>query len=582
MSASYITDSEGNVVYPKTLAKCVNKGGSTLEEYLNDVEDATLIKPTVSGTDIVLTDSSNMNIQELHLFGKTEQKTTKGINLLKTEQQDETKDGITITRNDDGTYVLNGTATIDVDFSLTSKFPAEKGKTYRMTGISKEKSGIFMYVTDGSTSYSCASGVGVTFTYTSESGKKYIHLLIPSGKTLNNITVKPMIVDGLTYPNTTYDDYEPYTGGIASPNPDYPQGMNCVENPTVSVAGKNLLVNNAKSKQIRNLIYTVNEDKSISVKGTYEVGKDVTESDIYLFGTFNDEGQYVYIPKGRYSINTISVPNGTYIAREKTKGSIINSENIIKTLSEQDCYFYSWVFRITKDGTYNSTIYPQMEVGKTATEYEPYKEIQSAQQTCELNGIDDVRDELIVRADGTGQLIQRLLKEELNNNSDLRTWYETTKTYGYQTGESKWLFMANKINVKSNKLKGITKEVGNSGAYNENGIFVNTAGCINFKILKKYLTKYTVDALKTYLRDNPITVVGLLKEPIVTELSAEEVQKLLALHTNKPNTTIWNDQNAEMQITYVADTKKYIDDKFEELSEAITTSTTINSLDTSN
>lgn len=210
-----------------------------------------------------------------------------------------------------------------------------------------------------------------------------------------------------------------------------------------------------------------------------------------------------------------------------------------------------------------------MEVGNTATEYEPYKEIQSAQQTCKLNGIDDVRDELIVRADGTGQLIQRLLKEELNNNSDLRTWYETTKTYGYQTGESKWLFMANKINVKSNKLKGIIKEVGNSGAYNENGIFVNTAGCINFKILKKYLTKYTVDALKTYLRDNPITVVGLLKEPIVNELSAEEVKKILAIHTNKPISTIWNDQNADMQITYVADTKKYIDNKFTELENSV-------------
>ena len=347
--------------------------------------------------------------------------------------------------------------------------------------------------------------------------------------------------------------------------------MNCVENPTVSVAGKNLLVNNAKSKQIRNLIYTVNEDKSISVKGTYEVGKDVTESDIYLFGTFNDEGQYVYIPKGRYSINTISVPNGTYIAREKTKGSIINSENIIKTLSEQDCYFYSWVFRITKDGTYNSTIYPQMEVGNTATEYEPYKEIQSAQQTCELSGIGDVKDELIVRADGTGQLIQRLLEEELNDNSDYVTWYANTNTYGFLRKESKWLFRANKINIKSNKLKGITKEVGNSGTYDKNGIFVDVAG-LYIKISKKYLTEYTVDALKTYLRDNPITVVGLLKEPIVTELSSEEVQKILALHTNKPNTTIWNDQDAEMQVTYVADTKSYIDNKFKELSNAIVAS----------
>ena len=79
------------------------------------------------------------------------------------------------------------------------------------------------------------------------------------------------------------------------------------------------------------------------------------------------------------------------------------------------------------------------------------------------------------------------------------------------------------------------------------------------------MTEYTVDALKTYLRENPITVVGLLKEPIVTELSSDEVQKILALHTNKPNTTIWNDQNADMQITYAADTKTYIDNKMAEL-----------------
>ena len=250
---------------------------------------------------------------------------------------------------------------------------------------------------------------------------------------------------------------------------------------------------------------------------------------------------------------------------------IINSENIIKTLSEQDCYFYSWIFRITKDGTYNSTIYPQMEVGNTATEYEPYKEIQSVQPTCELNGIDDVRDELIVRADGTGQLIQRLLEEELNDNSDYVTWYANTNTYGFLRKESKWLFRANKINIKSNKLKGITKEVGNPGTYDKNGIFVDVAG-LYIKISKKYLTEYTVDALKTYLRENPITVVGLLKEPIVTELSSEEVQKILALRTNKPNTTIWNDQEAEMQVTYVADTKSYIDKKFKELSDAIVAS----------
>lgn len=550
---------------------------ASIPEEFGKVENATLIKPTELETEINLTDSSDMNIQELHLFGRTEQKTTKGIQLLNLKDaKGGTGEGVTYTVNADGSVARKGTATGYVGnvwlrgayYENTENkeifLILEAGKTYYIKDV---------VLVNGQVSVTSKNKVESNYLVTINEneypeGFKVTGIRNPaqtSGKTYNDI-IYPIIAE-----SSTAIEYEEYTGGQPSPNPDYPQEMNCVENPTVSVAGKNLLVNNAKSKQIRNLIYTVNEDKSISVKGTYEVGKDVTESDIYLFGTFNDEGQYVYIPKGRYSINTISVPNGTYIAREKTKGSIINSENIIKTLSEQDCYFYSWVFRITKDGTYNSTIYPQMEVGNTATEYEPYKEIQSAQQTCELSGIGDVKDELIVRADGTGQLIQRLLEEELNDNSDYVTWYANTNTYGFLRKESKWLFRANKINIKSNKLKGITKEVGNPGTYDKNGIFVDVAG-LYIKISKKYLTEYTVDALKTYLRDNPITVVGLLKEPIVTELSSEEVQKILALHTNKPNTTIWNDQDAEMQVTYVADTKSYIDKKFKELSDAIVVS----------
>ena len=543
---------------------------ASIPEEFSKVEDTTLIKPTESGTEMMLTDSSDMNIQELHLYGKTEQKTTKGIQLLNLKDaKGGTGEGVTYTVNADGSVARKGTATGYVGNVWL------KGAYYENTE-NKEiflilKAGKTYYIKDvvlvnGQVSVTSKNKVESNYLVTINEneypeGFKVTGIRNPaqtSGKTYNDI-IYPIIAE-----SSTAIEWEEYTGGMPSPNPDYPQGMNYVENPTVSVAGKNLLVNNAKSKQIRNLICTVNEDKSISIKGTYEVGKDVTESDIYLFGTFNDEGEYVYIPKGRYSINKIPVPNGIYIAREKTKGAIITSENIIKTLSKQDCYFYSWIFRITKDGTYNSTISPQLEIGDTATEYEQYKEIQTAQQTCELNGIDDVRDELIVRTDGTGQLIQRLLEEELNDNSDYVTWYANTNTYGFLRKESKWLFRTNKINIKSNKLKGITKEVGNPGTYDKNGIFVDVAG-LYIKISKKYLTEYTVDALKTYLRDNPITVVGLLKEPIVTELSSDEVQKILALHTNKPNTTIWNDQNAEMQITYAADTKTYIDNKMAEL-----------------
>lgn len=590
---NYITDNKGNIVYPRTLAKCVKNGGTTLDDYLDKVEDNLLIKPTESGTEMMLTDSSDMNIQELHLYGKTEQASTTGVNLFdindrlsfnsifKVDEEGYITATIPANNTEDYQYYNFFTKKSNLVKANTNyliicevvKMPTTKC-SIRLTSVDKSTPGQI----DGNVTISGkASGLEINLMKTksdmsdSESFTRGYFSTSP-GFTENQIKFRVSVLEDTSITADTFK-YEPYTGGMPSPNPDYPQEIESVENPSVIVTGKNLLVNNAKSKQIRNLIYTVNEDKSISVKGTYEVGKDVTESDIYLFGTFNDEGQYVYIPKGRYSINTISVPNGTYIAREKTKGSIINSENIIKTLSEQDCYFYSWVFRITKDGTYNSTIYPQMEVGNTATEYEPYKEIQSAQQTCELSGIGDVKDELIVRADGTGQLIQRISEEKFK----FKGFRESADCPGRYV----------KINCLKNNYKKSVKGFCNIASYSDWGTPKDNSWIFGITQRHMYLAppkneNYTLNELNEYLADIEIAIIAQLEEPIVTDLTVEEVQKLLALHTNKPNTTIWNDQNAEMQITYVADTKKYIDDKFEELSEAITTSTTINSLDTSN
>lgn len=572
MSASYITDSEGNVYYPKTLVKCVKKGGSTLEEYLNDVEDATLIKSTESGTEINLTDSSDMNVQELHLFGKSEQKTTKGIQLLDlSSMRSGTGDGLTYTNRGDGSVQVSGTATSQTgNIWFRGRYDTNSEKLPTLLTLEAGKK---YYIKD-CILFEVATNINTQTEVIEVSAEEY-----PEGRRITGIR-NPRQVVGKTYNEVIYPliaesstavDWEEYTGGTASPNPDYPQEMNCVENPTVSVAGKNLLVNNAKSKQIRNLIYTVNEDKSISIKGTYKVGKDVTEADIYLFGTFNDEGQYVYIPKGRYSINTIPVPKGIYIAREKTKGAIITSENIIKTLSKQDCYFYSWIFRITKDGTYDSTIYPQLEIGDTTTEYEQYKEIRSAQLTCELNGIDDVKDELIVRADGTGQIVQKIYyakkikpingkfsKDESRTNTDLvyfniNTPLAKATTFAKVKGYSN-IFSLEKRNIWTTDTCGID--------------FHTNTDINKVRVLIRIEKN---DDINTIL-EKGVDIQYELKEPIVTELSSEEVQKILALHTNKPNTTIWNDQDTEMQVTYVADTKSYIDKKFKELSDAIVAS----------
>lgn len=545
---------------------------ASIPEDMGKIQDTTLIKSTESGTEINLTDSSDMNIQELHFFGKSEQKTTKGIQLLNLKDaKGGTGDGVTYTPNGDGSFKKTGTATGQAGniwlkgnyySDLENKTPIitlEVGKSYYIKDCA---------IFQGQTII--ASGNGQVINVKGEKYPEGIKItgIRNTGFTLNktyNEVIYPIVAE-----SSTAVDWEEYTGGQPSPNPDYPQGIVSVENPTVTIQGKNLysiFENNSYGKKqlINGVTYTKNADGSLTIKGkattTSRYNLITNQLSAKLFARHIDE---------QYTLKIFGLPsNCCYevsfagMRYGETKNTFTNvKENFKKRYTE---------LRIPEGVTVSTTIYPMLVLGDTITEYEPYKEIQIVQPTCELNGIDDVRDELIVRADGTGQLIQRLLEEELNDNSDYVTWYANTNTYGFLRKESKWLFRANKINIKSNKLKGITKEVGNPGTYDKNGIFVDVAG-LYIKISKKYLTEYTVDALKTYLRENPITVVGLLKEPVVTNLSAEEVQKILALHTNKPNTTIWNDQNAEMQVTYVADTKSYIDKKFKELSDAIVAS----------
>ena len=568
------------------------KGLEVLQSIPDDfskVSYATLIKPTAQGTDIQLKDASDMNVQELHLYGKTEQKTTKGIQLLNLKDaKGGTGVGVTYTVNADGSVERKGTATGYVGnvwlrgayYENTENkeifLILEAGKTYYIKDV---------VLVNGQVSVTSKNKVESNYLVTINENKypegfKVTGIRNPaqtSGKTYNDI-IYPLIAE-----SSTAVDWEEYTGGQPSPNPDYPQEIKSIENPTVSVAGKNLFEPSTINYSYNNLRITANVDNSQKNSIKIKINTiNATEGDLYALAyvdinkfvkKIKSNTTYTIVLKNPQNIGAVFV--GTIIGTNRITNTVAVKSNVIKLQTIDDIsnkstfplvfYFAGTVKENVTIGFDDIAVY---EGEYSNAEIEEYKPIQSATLNYELNGIDDVRDELIVRADGTGQLIQRLLEEELNDNSNYVIWYANTNTYGFLMKESKWLFRANKINIKSNKLKGITKEVGNPGTYDKNGIFVDAAG-LYIKISKKYLTEYTVDAFKTYLRDNPITVVGLLKEPIVTELSSEEVQKILALHTNKPNTTIWNDQNAEMQVTYVADAKKYIDNKFEELSNAI-------------
>ena len=79
----------------------------------------------------------------------------------------------------------------------------------------------------------------------------------------------------------------------------------------------------------------------------------------------------------------------------------------------------------------------------------------------------------------------------------------------------------------------------------------------------------TVEELKQFLANNPTDVLYQIATPIERDLTPEELAAYSSLHTNYPTTVITNDAEAHMEATYVADTKAYINKKFEELNQAI-------------
>ena len=196
------------------------------------IEKADLgIKETAIGEEIHLTDSADGKAVEYALYGKATQQTTSGKNLLKYPYYDGTKDlaGIKCTVNHDNSVTFSGTntnsGTMGYNFANNDKTIAElKNKNIKVSMVgdfSDSFYGVFIICdkdnnTVHRTNFRTSSDVEVKVSDDAECYHLQIYMV--SGATVNT-TIYPMI----RLASITDDTYEPYTGGIPSPNPDYPQ-----------------------------------------------------------------------------------------------------------------------------------------------------------------------------------------------------------------------------------------------------------------------------------------------------------------------------------------------------------------------
>lgn len=291
-----------------------------------------------------LADSDNGKIMDMMLYGRSEQKQYKGINLLPPNIKYSEFIEVSIPKETKVFAITDGTKFSGGNFLF---FNADKTKR-ELFGLDKD---------------------ATISTRTLTIDAKYVQNLLEPGFDLSKVCLgignEPI--------------YEPYVGGQPSPSPDYPQEIKRVVNPTMKVCGKNLW-DNFKTLSLGNV-----EQKN----GTYIATADTMQVDI----TSSSIGARPLLLKANnaytFSLKTtVSISSPKFVCLRYTNGEsnniIFTNKNFVNFVPERDVEKIGFILyeSVAGDKAYDV----QLEMGSEATAYEPYTE-QSVQLPYTLNAI---------------------------------------------------------------------------------------------------------------------------------------------------------------------------------------------------
>ena len=477
-----------------------------------------------------LADSDNGKIQDMMLYGKSEQKRYSGKNLLNATLQTTTQNGVTCTNNGDGTYTLDGTANANAVFNLGSVTFTGDTK-YKICGCPQgggitERYHIEPY---GSTNEQRDIGNGVIYSLSNDETKA-IYIVVTIGFRASNLLFKPMITTDLT---AIYDNFEPYTGGIPSPNPDYPQEIKSVVNPTVKVCGKNLLKGKSEIK-----------NKNV----TFDVDKVIVDGEISSL--YGDVFGRVFLKAGTYTVSTTFNSIQRIELRYGSQSAwVIDGKASTITLSEDIDVEVTVIIKI---GIYsNVTDYIQIEKGSTATAYEPYHE-QTVTLPYTLNAIPvssggnvtiDAQQYVSDYVDVERGKLVRMCKEYVITGSEKLAMYWLGNTSYLRNvcciNNFENIVLYDGINPLAMSDMFIGKISKN--ADDERAIYLMLRGSGDKTLAIKFLDSdgiTTVGLAKQWLIEHKPKIVIVLSTPEEIDLTSEEVRTFKALATYYPTTNI--------------------------------------------
>lgn len=509
---------------------------------LNEEVDLKLTQPYLNNNDSThITSSDNGSLKNIVVKGNTVQNSTKGLNLINCTPKTTTINGITMVNNGDGTYTVNGIATDDFDIAL-AQYTTKQNIYYTLSGCPSGGSNTTYYLDPRGYEYD--TGSGITIRNQNQDFSNYIRIAIKKGVTVNNLLFKPMFNEG-----QTAQPYEPYTGGQPSPNPDYPQEVKGVSEISGKIVGKNLVsdTENGYIQTDGSVLHAINVTQN----------EQVTKNFIKL----NPKQKYLtYSYKATVTNNYLWLGIGVYDEKynfiKRLGGAVSNTST--GSLKSSDTY------EIPSNATYIKVSYRkyndgilQLEYGQTATDYQPYQS-QSFNYTLsnplyklsdtvydyiDLNKGKIIRNVGVVTFDGSDD-------EEISKVSDTNiNVYQFSRAINSIEKYAKY--------AKCDSFQ-IATAYANDLLRNDNKIYAATVSCyLSFDKMN------TVEKLKVYLQQNPITVYYQLATPTEEAIPTDLLTQLQSLKSYYQQTNIMFDTEVEPYINfdYKLNLKAWIEDK---------------------
>lgn len=356
------------------------------------------------------------------------------------------------------------------------------------------------------------------------------------------------------------------------PTPDAPVDIVSVVNPCVNVYGKNRfpLFEKGKSITVNGMTFAIDEDGIITLNGTASAITWVEVIYAFKMGTNPQTKKIVALKETEYYVFSRIVKGGNVTGSvsntiQTDNAEIVINQDVLQRVFQSGGVYRGWI-TVAKDTVCDNYSFGlQIEIGNVATAYEPYKEqtletshtlpgipVSSGGNYTDANGQQWICDEVDL---ARGVYVRRIFAKTITD-------FTKAASYAYDGAGTSCAVIIEESVTAHNGLCShfvITHKATSVDRFN----------LIDKTIYFKLAGELTWEEWATRMTELSPTVIGVLTTPVETALTDAETTAFKALHSNRPNTTILNDAGAHMAVSYVADTKTYIDNKIAEMMKGV-------------